>query len=81
MAYTVMIHLVNEDPILAEMEELPGPSDRSITCTNLRRRDGKEIHYITPEAISFIFPWHRISFIEVLPGGMERAEVVKFFRD
>ena len=55
MAHTVLIHLINEDPILAEVEKLPDPTDNLLICTNPRRRDGKPLHYITNEATSFIF--------------------------
>jgi len=93
MAQTVIIHLVNADPILAEVEDLenldgpvlecmnPHLDGPVLECMNPRRRDGKQLHYITPEATSFLFPWHRISFIELMPSEIERGEVVEFFRD
>ena len=77
---TVIVHVMNEDPILAEMEALPSPTDTSITLTNPRRRDNKPLHYVTAEALSVIFPWHRVSFIEVMPGEESRGEVDLFFR-
>ncbi len=81
MAYTVIIHLTNEEPILGEIEEMPKPADNSVTCTGLRRRDGKSLAFVTPEATTFIFPWHRISFLEILPSEEEREEIIEFFRD
>jgi hypothetical protein len=81
MAQTVIIHLVNEDPILVEVEDLENLDGPVLECMNPRRRDGKRLHYIDPEATSFLFPWHRISFIELMPSEMERGEVVEFFRD
>jgi hypothetical protein len=30
---------------------------------------------------SIIFPWHRISFIEIMASEEERREVVEFFRE
>ena len=77
---TVIVHVMNEDPILAEMEELPSPTDTSVTFTNPRRRDNKPLHYVEVDSLSVIFPWHRISFIEVLPGEEARGEVDLFFR-
>ena len=77
---TVIVHVTNEDPILAEMEALPSPTDTSVTLSNPRKRDNKPLHYVTEEALSVIFPWHRISFIEVLPGEESRGEVDLFFR-
>jgi hypothetical protein len=81
MAQTVIIHLTNADPILAEVEDVESLDGPVLECTNPRARDGKQLHYITPEATAFLFPWHRISFIELMPGEMEKGEVVKFFRD
>jgi hypothetical protein len=81
VAQTVIIHLANEDPILAEVEDLENLDGPVLECMNPRRRDGKQLHYITAEATSFLFPWHRISFIELMPSEIERGEVVEFFRD
>lgn len=81
MAYTVILHLPNEDPILAEMEELPKPNDMCVIVSNMRKRDGNRLNYVEVDAEQFIFPWHRISFIEVMPSEAERAKVMKFFRE
>jgi hypothetical protein len=81
MAQTVIIHLTNQDPILAEVEDLENLDGPVLECMNPRARDGKQLHYITPEATSFLFPWHRITFIELMPSETERGEVVEFFRD
>ncbi len=80
MSLEVIIHLHNEDPILAEIETMPNPSDQSIVITNPRRRDGQSLHYVTEGAAAFIFPWTRISFLEVM-GTEEAKEVVEFFRE
>ena len=81
MAYTVILHMPSADPVLAEMEELPRPGDTSIVVTNIRTKEGDVVGYIDREAETFIFPWHRVSFIEVLPSEAERAKVLKFFRE
>ena len=80
MAYEVIIHLHNEDPVLADMDSLPNPVDQCIFITNPRRRDGRSVHYVTEGATSFIFPWSRITFIEIMQSE-EDKEVVEFFRD
>lgn len=81
MAYEVILHMLNEDPVVAEMETLPDPTHQSVIVTNPRRRDGKSLQYITEGATSFIFPWSRISFIEVMAGEEAAKEVVEFFRE
>jgi hypothetical protein len=81
VAYSVILHLPNEEPILAEMDELPKASDTSISVNNLRKRDGGRVAYIDAEAEKIIFAWHRIAFIEILPSDAEREKLVKFFRE
>lgn len=80
MAVEVIIHLQNEDPVVAEVELLPDPTHQFIEVTNPRRRDGRSLHYVTEGATSFLFPWTRITFIEVMEEE-EAAEVIEFFRD
>jgi len=76
----VIVHMLNEDPILADMEAMPDPAHNSIYITNPRRRDGRPVHYITQGATGFIFPLTRITFIEIMEP--EKAEeVVEFFRE
>ena len=77
---TVVVHVVGEEPFLAEIEELPAPSDQSVTFVNPRSRNNKPLHYVEDQTISVIFPWHRISFIEVRPDEESRGEVDLFFR-
>jgi hypothetical protein len=76
----VLIHLVNEDPILAEVETLPDRADQILVALNPRRRDGKDVHYLLPDVSTIVLPWHRISFIEMIPTGAEE-EVVTFVRE
>jgi hypothetical protein len=80
MSMEVVIHLLNEDPILAELEEMPDPTHQSIVITNPRRRDGRPLHYVTEGATAFIFPWNRITFIEIMETE-ETREVIEFFRE
>ncbi|HSR31088.1 MAG TPA: hypothetical protein VLY63_11025 [Anaerolineae bacterium] len=80
MAVEVIIHLQNEDPVLAELDEMPDPTHQCIFVNNPRRRDGRQLHYVTEGATSFIFPWTRITFIEIM-GEEEAGEVIEFFRD
>ena len=77
---TVVVHVMGEDPFVAEIEQLPAPTDQSCTFVNPRRRDNKPLHYVEDQTISIIFPWHRISFIEVRPDEETRGEVDLFFR-
>jgi hypothetical protein len=80
MPYTVIVHISNEDPILADIDELPAAADTNITLHNPRRRDGKDIHYLQADVVSVIWPLNQISFIEILPGEGEE-KIIGFVRD
>jgi hypothetical protein len=80
MAYTVLIHISNEDPIVGEIEELPSPADTSIKVQNPRKRDGKDLHFIQNDVTTVFWPWSRISYLEVLPSGAE-DEIIGFVRE
>ena len=81
MPKTVILHILNEDPILADMEDLPDPSSIYVSCNNLRKRDGNPVNYLTPGAKTTLFPWSRINFIEIMVSAEERREVIDFFRE
>jgi len=80
MAQTVILHVQNEDPIIAEMESLPGATDTLITITNPRRRDGKALAHITEGSVAYLYPVSRITFIEVMAPPTEESDIVAFFR-
>lgn len=81
MPHTLLIHVIGEEPILADCEDLPDPKDQFLHFSNPRKRDGKGISYVTRGATGFFLPWHRISIVEILGGEEEAAEVAEFFRE
>jgi hypothetical protein len=81
VAKTVVLHILNEDPILGDLEEMPDPNSTYFTCSNLRKRDGKPVTYLTPGVKTVMFPWNRITFIEVMVSSEERSSVIDFFRE
>lgn len=76
----VLVHIQNEDPVLGEMDALPGLSDTLIVIRNPRRKDGKDIHYLEANVSTVIWPLTRINYIEVMPTGDE-DEIISFVRD
>ena len=80
MALTVVIHITNEDPIKAELDELPAPTDTFVILHHPRRRDGKDIHYLQSDVITVIWPLNQVAFIEVLPGEGEE-KIISHVRD
>ncbi len=80
MPYSVVLHLSGEEPILAEVEELPKPTDVVIAVNNPRRLDGKDLHYLAEDVITVIWPLAKLNFIEVLPSK-EEEEIIGFVRE
>ena len=66
MIPNVVIHVANEQPLLADLYEMPRSSDVSLVCTNLRMLDGKKPVFIDHADSVFVFPYPTIRFIEIL---------------
>jgi hypothetical protein len=77
---TVIVHINNEDPVMGEIEELPKPMDQIILLKNPRKKDGKDIHYLEPNVTQVIWPFHRITFIELVQD-VDEDEVISFVRE
>ena len=43
MAYTVILHLTGDVPVMGEIDELPKPTDTILVVSNPRQRDGKDL--------------------------------------
>jgi hypothetical protein len=80
MPTTVQIHIVNEEPILAEIEKLPASSDTLVIAMNPRLRDGKDLRFLAANVTTLILPVSRINFIQVLPSSDEE-KVIGFVRE
>lgn len=77
---TILIHIQNEDPVVGEVDELPKPTDVTVTLKNPRKRDGKDLNYIDPSVTTVIWPFTRINFIEIMPSE-EEEEIITFVRE
>ena len=80
MPFTVMVHVLNEDAVVGEVEKLPEPSDQVVIVSNVRRRDGRDVSYLLPETNTVVYPWTRIHCVEILPSEAEE-EIVSFIRE
>jgi len=65
----VVIHIANEQPLLADLYDMPGPTDISLVCTNVRMLDGKKPLFIDHTSSAFVFPYLHIRFIEIMAGA------------
>ncbi len=80
MPINLVLHIVGEEAVVGEVEEMPNPVDVTLRVANPRRLDGKELHYLTENVTTVIFPMSRINFIEVLPSR-EEEELIGFVRE
>ncbi|MGD2165075.1 MAG: hypothetical protein PVH50_06065 [Anaerolineae bacterium] len=80
MTHKVLVHVLNEEAVIGEVERLPEPTDQVLILRNVRYRDGRDVSYVLPETDTIIYPWQRIHCVEILPGESEE-EVVSFIRE
>jgi hypothetical protein len=77
---TLLIHIMNEDPVMGEVEEMPSLTDNLLYLKNPRRRDGKDLPYLEQNVTHVIWPMSRINYIEIIPGA-EEEEIISFVRE
>ena len=65
MIRNVILHLNNEQPLLADLYEPPSPGDVGLRCTNLRLMNGKRPVFVDEIKSIFFFPYLHIRFVEV----------------
>ncbi len=80
MAATVLVHVLNEEAVVGEVEHIPEPTDQVLIVNNIRLRDGRDVPYVLPETKTVVYPWTRIHCVEVLPGEAEE-EIISFIRE
>jgi hypothetical protein len=64
-----VIHIANEQPLLADLYEMPTSGDVSLVCTNIRMLDGKKPVFIDHSTSVFVFPYATIRFLEIMAGS------------
>jgi hypothetical protein len=70
--YNVVIHVTNEQPLMADLFDLPAASDAGLLCTNVRSMDGKPPLFIQHVSSTFFFPYRVVRFLEIPAGAIER---------
>ncbi len=80
MAYSVILHIAGESPVLGEVEELPKPADTLVIVSNPRMRDGKDIHYLEHNVVKVIWPVDKLTLIEILESE-EEEHLIGFVRE
>ena len=77
---SVIVHIMNEEPIAGELDEMPTGQSPTIALNNPRRKDGKDLHFLDEDVSTMVVPWHRINFIQILPSGTVE-DVIGFVRE
>jgi hypothetical protein len=64
-----VIHIVNEQPLQADLFEIPAARDMGLLCTNIRTMTGTRPVFIDRIDSVFFFPYRNIRFVEIMPGS------------
>jgi hypothetical protein len=64
-----VLHLANEQPLLADLFELPRATDVGLVCTNLTTTAGARPIFVDKSDSIFFFPYGFVRFVEVPPGA------------
>jgi len=80
MPITLLLHILNEDAVVGEVEELPETNAPFLKLSNPRLRDGREVTYFLPETSTVLYPWNRIHSVEIMPTEGEE-QIVSFIRE
>ena len=74
MIRDVIIHMQNEQPLKADVEQMPTPADSCLMCTNLRYLNGKKPGWSDRTDSWFMIPMTMIRFVEVPQDPLSAAE-------
>jgi hypothetical protein len=69
-----VIHVLNEQPLVADLFESPSPGDVGLRCTNLRTLSGKRPVFVDDSASVFFFPYLHIRFVEIPAGAITGSD-------
>jgi hypothetical protein len=69
-----VLHIMNEQPMLADLFEAPSPGDVGLRCTNLRTMNLKRPVFIDDSASIFFFPYLHIRFVEIPAGAVTGSD-------
>ena len=73
MLRDVVVHIQNEQPIVADLLNDPVPSDVALICRNLRTTNGKKPVFVDLADSTFVIPLAHVRFIEIHRSSLEGA--------
>ena len=78
---TLLLHISNAEPVKIDVEDLPHPSDVMVMGRNPRDRKDKEVEWLDEGVTTVMFPWTRISLIQVMPNQDAQSEFPQLWRN
>jgi hypothetical protein len=69
-----VLHIANEQPLIADLYDMPTSGDVSLICTNVRMLDGKKPVFVDHSGSVFVFPYQTIRFLELMAGSVDGIE-------
>src|SRR5512135_2912386 len=73
MIRNAVLHLFNEQPLVADLYRVPDPADVGLVCTNLRLKNGSRPVFIDEMSATFFIPYGQIRFVEIPAASMAAA--------
>jgi hypothetical protein len=70
-----VVHLLNDQPVVAELLGDPQAGDQTLLCTNVRTLDGKRPVWLDRVDSTFVFPYAGIRFVEIPSGAASRGDM------
>jgi len=80
LTITIVLHFLNSEPVVGEMDKLPEPTDNLVVVHHPRMRDGKDVSYIDGNVSTVIWPIEHITFIEIL-SDKDEDKIIGFVRE
>jgi hypothetical protein len=76
MIRDAVVHMNNEQPLLADLRALPTASDACLVCTNLRYLNGKKPTFTDAIDSWFLLPLGMVRFVEVPASSIAKSEML-----
>jgi hypothetical protein len=68
--HNACIHINGEQPLLADLFDMPTAMDLGLRCTNLRTLDGKRPVFVDDQYSIFFFSYEHVRFVEIPPSSL-----------
>ena len=80
MTITAIVHISNQEPIVCDIDEVPNSQDTVLAMNNPRKKDGKDLDFIDPDASTILWPWTGIIYVELI-SLEDDEEIIGFVRE